>query len=83
MNEGRALKNTVFSIFVFKGIRNPPVSDCILVDFLNYGFHLIDLYAKPDYFSSINFMLLLRFTANIVIALCISMPIRPDDDATP
>ena len=46
-------------------------------------FCLTELYAKSDYFLLINFIILLRFTANIVIAPCISMPIRPDDEATP
>ena len=32
---GRALKNIGFVNFIFKGIRNPPVSNQVLVDFLN------------------------------------------------
>jgi len=31
----RALKNIGFVNFIFKGIRNPPVSNQVLVDFLN------------------------------------------------
>jgi hypothetical protein len=40
------------------------------------------LHTDSFYFSLISLIILLRFTANIVIAPCISMPIRPDDDAT-
>ena len=33
--QSRALKNIGFVNFIFKGIRNPPVSNQVLVDFLN------------------------------------------------
>ena len=33
--KARALKNIGFVNFIFKGIRNPPVSNQVLVDFLN------------------------------------------------
>lgn len=63
-------------------IENPPVT--------NYsgGFSVLFITGFPVlnddcfYFSFISLMILLRFIANIVIAPCISMPIRPDDDAT-
>ena len=39
-------------------------------------------FGESSYFSFINLIILLRFTAKIVIAPCISIQIRPDDDAT-
>lgn len=75
----RALKNIVFVNFIF----NNKKSTSLKSSFGGFSkFCLNGLYAKSDYFLSINFMILLRFTANIAIAPCISMPIRPDDDAT-
>ena len=35
LSKVRALKNIGFVNFIFKGIRNPPVSNQVLVDFLN------------------------------------------------
>lgn len=78
-SSARALKNIVFVNFIF----NNKKSTSLKSSFGGFSkFCLNGLYAKSDYFLSINFMILLRFTANIAIAPCISMPIRPDDDAT-
>ena len=81
-NEKRALKNISFLIKLYRRSKKLHQYLVFLVEFTTF-LKLKDRFSGYfSYFLLINLTILLRFTAKIVIAPCISMPIRPDDDAT-
>lgn len=79
---GRALKNILFFDFEFH--MNIKIHQIFS---FSGGFYNSDKILSISrnifsYFCPISLIIRLRFTANMTIAPCISIPIRPDDDAT-
>lgn len=78
----RPLKNILFfNIEFLMHAKNPPVLNGLMDFFviqIKISFISRDIFS---YFSFISLMIRLRFTANIAIAPCICMLMRPDDDA--